>query len=377
MTSSSRPPVVVLLGGPSAEHDVSVVSGTADRRGAGGRRSRRRAGAHRSRRAVVVAAGRPSAGGPAGRRLRRSGRRSGRTGRSRAGAALDRLAGAAAGAGRVHRPARPVRRGRDRPGPARGGRPGLHGVRRGGVGARHGQGALQADAPRHRPAGRRLARGPRRPLGGRPRRRPDRAGGVRRRHRRRAADGQAGRARELGRDDPGPRRPTNGPRRSTWPSATTTSRSSRPTSPAPATSRSSIIGNDHGRLELFGPGEIVSGHEFYDYAAKYTPGLSETSTRAEVPDATAPGPPQDRPRRVPGDRRRGLRPRRLPARRRQRLPVRDQHDPGVHPDQPLPDDAGRGRLHVRRACAPGSSTWRSSATRRAPAARLTTADLPR
>jgi D-alanine-D-alanine ligase len=46
----------------------------------------------------------------------------------------------------------------------------------------------------------------------------------------------------------------------------------------------SVIGNDHGHLELFGPGEIVSGHEFYDFAAKYTPGLSETSTRAEVSD---------------------------------------------------------------------------------------------
>jgi D-alanine-D-alanine ligase len=48
----------------------------------------------------------------------------------------------------------------------------------------------------------------------------------------------------------------------------------------------SIIGNDHARLEVFGPGEIMSGNEFYDYAAKYTPGLSETSTRAEVPEAT-------------------------------------------------------------------------------------------
>jgi len=47
----------------------------------------------------------------------------------------------------------------------------------------------------------------------------------------------------------------------------------------------SVIGNDHARLEVFGPGEIVSSHEFYDYAAKYTPGLSETATRAEVPDA--------------------------------------------------------------------------------------------
>jgi D-alanine-D-alanine ligase len=46
----------------------------------------------------------------------------------------------------------------------------------------------------------------------------------------------------------------------------------------------SVIGNDHASIELYGPGEIVSGHEFYDYAAKYTPGLSETSTRAEVTD---------------------------------------------------------------------------------------------
>ncbi|HXI81870.1 MAG TPA: D-alanine--D-alanine ligase [Verrucomicrobiae bacterium] len=45
----------------------------------------------------------------------------------------------------------------------------------------------------------------------------------------------------------------------------------------------SVIGNDHAHLDLFGPGEILAGHEFYDYAAKYTPGLSETSTRAEVP----------------------------------------------------------------------------------------------
>lgn len=46
----------------------------------------------------------------------------------------------------------------------------------------------------------------------------------------------------------------------------------------------SVIGNDPARIELFGPGEIVAGHEFYDYAAKYTPGLSETSTRAELTD---------------------------------------------------------------------------------------------
>jgi D-alanine-D-alanine ligase len=47
----------------------------------------------------------------------------------------------------------------------------------------------------------------------------------------------------------------------------------------------SIIGNE-APLGVYGPGEIVAGHEFYDYEAKYVPGLSETSTRAEVPDAT-------------------------------------------------------------------------------------------
>ena len=47
----------------------------------------------------------------------------------------------------------------------------------------------------------------------------------------------------------------------------------------------SVIGTE-APLGVYGPGEIVAGHEFYDYAAKYTPGLSETSTHAELPDAT-------------------------------------------------------------------------------------------
>ncbi|HEX8025771.1 MAG TPA: hypothetical protein VF484_06180, partial [Candidatus Limnocylindrales bacterium] len=47
----------------------------------------------------------------------------------------------------------------------------------------------------------------------------------------------------------------------------------------------SIIGNEP-PLGVYGPGEIVAGHEFYDYEAKYQPGLSETSTHAEVPDRT-------------------------------------------------------------------------------------------
>ena len=46
----------------------------------------------------------------------------------------------------------------------------------------------------------------------------------------------------------------------------------------------SVIGSE--QLGTYGPGEVIAGHEFYDYEAKYTPGLSETSTRAEVPEAT-------------------------------------------------------------------------------------------
>ena len=47
----------------------------------------------------------------------------------------------------------------------------------------------------------------------------------------------------------------------------------------------SVIGNEPDRIALFGPGEIVAGHEFYDYAAKYTPGLSRTTSRADVSES--------------------------------------------------------------------------------------------
>jgi D-alanine-D-alanine ligase len=47
----------------------------------------------------------------------------------------------------------------------------------------------------------------------------------------------------------------------------------------------SVIGNEPDALELYGPGEILSGHEFYDYAAKYTPGMSQSTLTAEVTPA--------------------------------------------------------------------------------------------
>jgi D-alanine-D-alanine ligase len=47
----------------------------------------------------------------------------------------------------------------------------------------------------------------------------------------------------------------------------------------------SVLGNEPDAIELYGPGEILAGHEFYDYEAKYTPGLSETTPTAEITPA--------------------------------------------------------------------------------------------
>ena len=299
---TARPPVVVLLGGPSAEHDVSIVSGTAIAEALAG------AGLDVEQvlidldGALVAAAGGPSARGPSARRLRRP--RLAR--RDRAGVRRSRRRPPRrrdAATGRLHRPPRPVRRGRHRPGAPRGRRPRLHGVRRDGVGARDGQGGLQAARPRHRAAGRRLARGPGGSLGARTG--PPSWPSSRRSPAARATRGSWSSRRGLG-------------------SSVGITLAHGPEEYGPALDEAfrfdnvalaeaylagardleiSVIGNDHARLELFGPGEIVAGHEFYDFAAKYTPGLSETSLRAEVSAGDAGVDAEDRPRCVPGDRR--------------------------------------------------------------------------
>ena len=81
---------------------------------------------------------------------------------------LERLRPARPRARRLHRAPRPVRRGRHRPGAARGGRPGLHRLGRGGVGGGHGQDRSSSGCARgiDLPVVR-LARGPR-PRAGRP-----------------------------------------------------------------------------------------------------------------------------------------------------------------------------------------------------------------
>lgn len=44
----------------------------------------------------------------------------------------------------------------------------------------------------------------------------------------------------------------------------------------------SVVGNSEMDLESFGPGEIFPGHEFYDYTAKYSEGVSRTTDKPDV-----------------------------------------------------------------------------------------------
>ena len=49
----------------------------------------------------------------------------------------------------------------------------------------------------------------------------------------------------------------------------------------------SVVGNTAADVEVFGPGEIFPGHEFYDYSAKYDEGVSRTTDRPDLPDELA------------------------------------------------------------------------------------------
>lgn len=45
-----------------------------------------------------------------------------------------------------------------------------------------------------------------------------------------------------------------------------------------------VVGNDPGALEAYGPGEVFPGREFYDYIAKYSDGVSEVTAKADLPE---------------------------------------------------------------------------------------------
>ena len=162
--------------------------------------------------------------------------------------------------------------------------------------------------------------------------------------------------------------------RSTRRSATTTSRWSSATSPAPATSRSRSSATTRTRSSCTGRARSSPATSSTTTPAKYTPGLSETSTlTAEVTPAERAAIlklARDAYRAVGAE---GFARIDFLLAGRRHLPVRDQHDPGLHADQPVPDAAGRGRATTSPPCAGASSTSPSSAT---PAASATASPRP-
>ena len=48
-----------------------------------------------------------------------------------------------------------------------------------------------------------------------------------------------------------------------------------------------VLERTDGTVQAFGPGEVFPGREFYDYDAKYAPGVSRTTTSSDLPPALA------------------------------------------------------------------------------------------
>ena len=48
-----------------------------------------------------------------------------------------------------------------------------------------------------------------------------------------------------------------------------------------------LLERPDGSIQAYGPGEVFPGREFYDYDAKYAPGISRTTTSSDLPTATA------------------------------------------------------------------------------------------
>ncbi len=48
-----------------------------------------------------------------------------------------------------------------------------------------------------------------------------------------------------------------------------------------------VLERTNGSVQAFGPGEVFPGREFYDYDAKYAPGVSRTTTSSDLPRALA------------------------------------------------------------------------------------------
>ena len=373
--NAERVPVVVLLGGPSAEHDVSIVSGTAIA-------DALRSLGHPVRQVLIdldggwwwlpvdhERAGRPQAAYDDPTAL-------GADGPLETGAALDRLA--------ATRPAPVVAIALHGPFGEDGTVQAL--LEAAGL-AYTGSGVAASAIGMDKTIFKRLCRGIGLPVvdwrevrasrwAADPRRGARRVGGLRGRGGGLPADGQARPPRQLGRDDPGPstrrdrdRARCRLPLRLARPGRNLHRWRARPRG----------VGHRQrsGRHRAVRPGRDRVRPRVLRLRGQVRRGPVRDLVERRGQPGPARHPAQDRPRRLPGDRGRGLRPRRLPAGRRIDLPVRDQHDPRIHPDQPVPDAAGRRRVLVRRRLCPGRSNWRASATRRGSPDRLGPDDLPR
>ena len=94
-----------------------------------------------------------------------------------------------------------------------------------------------------------------------------------------------------------------------------------------------VLGND--QPVAFEPGEVRSHHEWYDYEAKYVPGLADVEPRAEV---EAPWPPAQGSRAgcLSRGRRGRPRPRRLPGAARRAVHLGDEHPARLHRHEHVP-----------------------------------------
>ena len=109
-----------------------------------------------------------------------------------------------------------------------------------------------------------------------------------------------------------------------------------------------VLGNRDPRASL--PGEIRPGAEFYDYADKYQSGTAELIIPAELSDDVTAELQRPGRARLPGPRLRGHGPGRLLLRGGGTGPVgqRDQHHPRLHPHLHVPEDVGGHRPQLRR-----------------------------
>ena len=130
------------------------------------------------------------------------------------------------------------------------------------------------------------------------------------------------------------------------------SRSSAPCSARPPTA---------GLLESE-PGEIVFTGDWYDYAAKYTPGGMELRVPARISRARATAGARARAGGVRTRGLRGARARRLLRRRRAGAGQRAEHDARLHADERLREADGAPPGSATRSSSTVSAGWRSSAT---------------